>query len=188
VGLASERASERAKKNNINANIDTKTYLIESLLQPLQLFRRVGVVQEQPIVQVERIIRRILHQRQQTLVSLGINIGPRQIHRAQRPPHRVRDELRARRRPIVLLARHLHHPTPFLPEKIDEPLHPLVPLVARPHTHAVVHEIQTLPAALARVWPKHRVRAQDVHFLRQRLEEQIFRKDLRNVYSERMSE
>lgn len=148
-------------------------YRLERHVQPLQLLHRVIVIQEQSIVQIEAIPRRVLHQFQQGLVPFGIDGRRLQSELLQHPSHGVSHELRPGRMPIVLGAAHLHHPTTLPGKDIQEFLAPIDPRFIVPNPNPIVHEAKPRPRMPAALGPEHGMCAQDVELGGQKFEQEV---------------
>ena len=71
------------------------------------------VVHEQAVVQVKRVVGCVAHEAEQRLVAARVDGRVWQLHAPKHAPHRVRDELAAGGKLVMLLARHLHHAAPL---------------------------------------------------------------------------
>lgn len=72
-------------------------------------------------------------------------------------------------------------PAALLPEEIQKQLQPLLTLWVITNPHGVIHKVESIPAALAAVGPKHGVSAKDVKLRGQHCQQQLLGEHLLQI-------
>ncbi|XBI40104.1 hypothetical protein VPH35_124753 [Triticum aestivum] len=138
---------------------------VQRRLEPVEQLRRVLVVHEEAVVEVEAVAAGVVHEPEQRLVALGVDGRGAEPERGQHPPHGVRHQLRLGGVRVVLRAGHLHHAAPLALEDVEERLGARAAGRGVADADPVEHEREAGPAVARRLRAEHGVRADDVEVL-----------------------